>query len=204
MAALAEVPDPRARRGIRHRLVTVLAVAVCAVLAGARSYVAIAEWAHDLPLGVRVRLGITVDGRAERVGDPPDPAGRRPGRAGPGGVGVAGRPAARTARQPGPGAAQRAGESAGSGGAGRGPPARSAARVIAVDGKTARGARGADGRAVHLLAAFEPCSGIVLGQIRGRRQVQRADRPLCGAREGGKLHRGRSGRRRVILVRVSP
>ena len=42
VAALATVPDPRARRGIRHRLVTVLALAVCAVLAGARSYVAIA------------------------------------------------------------------------------------------------------------------------------------------------------------------
>ena len=60
VAALATVPDPRARRGIRHRLVTVLALAVCAVLAGARSYVAIAEWAHDLPLGVRIRLGLTV------------------------------------------------------------------------------------------------------------------------------------------------
>ena len=59
--------------GIRHRLVTVLAVAVCAVLAGARSYVAIAEWAHDLPLGARMRLGI---GRraAQRVHDPPDAA----------------------------------------------------------------------------------------------------------------------------------
>ena len=43
VAALAKVPDPRARRGIRYRLVTVLALAVCAVLAGARSYVAIAE-----------------------------------------------------------------------------------------------------------------------------------------------------------------
>src|SRR4051812_2253187 len=33
-------------------------VSVCAVLAGARSYVAIAEWAHDLPVSVRLRLGI--------------------------------------------------------------------------------------------------------------------------------------------------
>jgi hypothetical protein len=39
-------------------LVTVLAAAVCAVLAGARSYVGIAEWADDLPVSVRVRLGI--------------------------------------------------------------------------------------------------------------------------------------------------
>ncbi len=60
VAALAAVPDPRKARGVRHRLVTVLAAAVCAVLAGARSYVAIAEWAHDLPLGMRIRLGLTV------------------------------------------------------------------------------------------------------------------------------------------------
>jgi len=36
VAELAKVPDPRSRRGVRHRLVTVLALAVCAVLAGAR------------------------------------------------------------------------------------------------------------------------------------------------------------------------
>ena len=50
LVALAGVPDPRKARGCRHRLVTVLAIGVCAVLAGARSYVAIAEWAHDLPV----------------------------------------------------------------------------------------------------------------------------------------------------------
>ena len=50
LVALAAVPDPRKARGCRHRLVTVLAIGVCAVLAGARSYVAIAEWAHDLPV----------------------------------------------------------------------------------------------------------------------------------------------------------
>jgi predicted transposase YbfD/YdcC len=36
--------------------------------------------------------------------------------------------------------------------------------VIAVDGKTARGARHVDGRAAHLLAAFDHTSGVVLGQ----------------------------------------
>lgn len=51
--------DPRDRRGVRHRLVTVLAAGVCAVLAGARSYLAIAERAHDLPASVRVRLEIS-------------------------------------------------------------------------------------------------------------------------------------------------
>ena len=58
LAALAAVPDPRKARGCRHRLVTVLAIGVCAVLAGARSYVAIAEWAHELPVSARLRLGI--------------------------------------------------------------------------------------------------------------------------------------------------
>jgi len=36
--------------------------------------------------------------------------------------------------------------------------------MIAIDGKSARGARGPDGRPVHLLAAFDQASGVVLGQ----------------------------------------
>jgi hypothetical protein len=64
LIALSRVPDLRHSRGVRHRLVTVLAAAVCAVLAGTRSYVRIAEWADDLPVSVRLRLGI---GRRARV-----------------------------------------------------------------------------------------------------------------------------------------
>jgi predicted transposase YbfD/YdcC len=55
--ALAEVVDPRRRRGVRHGLVVVLTVAVCAVAAGARSLVAIGEWVADLPDDVAVALG---------------------------------------------------------------------------------------------------------------------------------------------------
>ncbi|MGI8869600.1 MAG: transposase family protein, partial [Mycobacteriales bacterium] len=40
LSALRLVTDPRCRRGVRHQLVSVLGLAVCAVLAGARSYVA--------------------------------------------------------------------------------------------------------------------------------------------------------------------
>src|SRR3954451_15454863 len=43
--ALAAVPDPRCRRGRRHELTGVLTIAACACLTGARSYVAISEWA---------------------------------------------------------------------------------------------------------------------------------------------------------------
>jgi DDE_Tnp_1-associated len=58
LAALGAVTDPRKSGGVRHRLLTVLAAAVCAVLAGARSYTVIAEWAHGLPVSVRLRLGM--------------------------------------------------------------------------------------------------------------------------------------------------
>lgn len=57
-AALDGVVDPRARRGIRHGLVVVLTAAVCAVAAGARSFVAVAEWVADLPVEVAAVLEI--------------------------------------------------------------------------------------------------------------------------------------------------
>jgi hypothetical protein len=46
LAVLARVADPRCRRGVRYRLAVILGLAVCAVLAGARSFTAIAEWAR--------------------------------------------------------------------------------------------------------------------------------------------------------------
>jgi hypothetical protein len=55
---LAQVVDPRARRGVRHRLVVILTAAICAVAAGAQSYVAIAEWVADLPEEIAVALGL--------------------------------------------------------------------------------------------------------------------------------------------------
>jgi DDE family transposase len=59
LAVLALVPDPRSRRGIRHQLPGVVAVALSTVLAGARSYAAIGQWADDLSLEQRVRVGLT-------------------------------------------------------------------------------------------------------------------------------------------------
>jgi DDE_Tnp_1-associated/Transposase DDE domain len=44
LAYLASAPDPRAARGRRHRLVAILGLAAAAVLAGARSIAAIAEF----------------------------------------------------------------------------------------------------------------------------------------------------------------
>lgn len=62
-AALAVVRDPRARRGVRHQLSVVVTAAVCAVMAGYRSYSAIAEWVADVPDTTVQALGITPDRR---------------------------------------------------------------------------------------------------------------------------------------------
>ncbi|MEU0156578.1 transposase family protein [Micromonospora fulviviridis] len=44
--------------GVRHRLTVVVTAAVCAVVAGYRSYTAIAEWIADLPAATALALGI--------------------------------------------------------------------------------------------------------------------------------------------------
>src|SRR5260370_11396219 len=54
---LAQVLDPRKRRGRRFALVFMLAVAVACVLAGARSFREIGDQAADLPQEVLARLG---------------------------------------------------------------------------------------------------------------------------------------------------
>ncbi|BCJ61731.1 transposase family protein [Micromonospora endophytica] len=71
--ALAVLPDPQARRGVRHRLTVVVTAAVCAVVAGYRSYAAIAEWVADVPTATALALGMTADRRPSEA-----PVGLRP------------------------------------------------------------------------------------------------------------------------------
>jgi len=87
MDLLATVPDPRDPRGVRYPLAGVLAVAVTAVLAGARSFAAIGEWAADLPGQdlARIRLSSSPDESTLRK---LFAGGRRPARPGPRGVAV--------------------------------------------------------------------------------------------------------------------
>jgi hypothetical protein len=56
--ALAEVPDPREARGVRHGVLAVLLLGACAVLTGARSFAAVAEYAHDAGRVVLAALGV--------------------------------------------------------------------------------------------------------------------------------------------------
>ncbi|MEE1670412.1 transposase family protein [Streptomyces sp. WAC07094] len=55
---LAEVPDPRDARGVRHPLAVVLALAACAVLSGATSLLTVGEWIADAPALVLRLLGV--------------------------------------------------------------------------------------------------------------------------------------------------
>jgi predicted transposase YbfD/YdcC len=140
--ALSAIPDPRDPRGIRYPLSALLAVAVCAVLAGASSFAAITDWLYDLDEPARDRLGF----------DRGVPAGttvwRLLTRLDPGNLAavLAGWLLTRT---PPPATAR----------------PRTYRTVIAVDGKPLRGARREDGRQVHLLSALNTHTGIVLAQV---------------------------------------
>ncbi len=60
LGALASVPDPRHRRGRRYSAAAMLTFAVCAMVCGARSLYAIAQWGREQGSAeVRAALGIT-------------------------------------------------------------------------------------------------------------------------------------------------
>ena len=62
LAAFATVPDPRASSGRRHPLPAILALSPAAMLSGARSLYAIAQWGRLQPPGVVRALGFTRPG----------------------------------------------------------------------------------------------------------------------------------------------
>ena len=47
--ALGEIEDPRKPKGVRHPLPAILALSVCAMLSGAKSLYAIAQWGREHP-----------------------------------------------------------------------------------------------------------------------------------------------------------
>jgi predicted transposase YbfD/YdcC len=154
LAYLAAVPDPRAARGRRHPLVAILALAAAAVLAGARSIAAIAEWAADAPQPVRAALGARRDA-PDHFAVPAEATIRQTlSRLDAGALAAAvgawladrDRDRDRDRERPRPAASQR--------------------RAVAIDGKTLRGARGAgaDGRPAHLVACMDHATRAVLAQ----------------------------------------
>ena len=63
---LAKIKDPRKPRGVRHSQVTVLAVAICAFLSGAKSFIGIGEWAANLSQELLKRLGCRYNDRLKK------------------------------------------------------------------------------------------------------------------------------------------
>ncbi|HET9142334.1 ISAs1 family transposase [Actinophytocola sp.] len=139
---LAVVPDPRARRGVRHTLGSILVIAAAAVVAGARSLTAIGEWAADAPQRVLAVLGVRRCRRRDRHVAPDEATIRRV-------LGQVDGAAVDTAI---------AGWVLAATGSATPP-------VIAVDGKSVRGTFARIGGAgVHLLSALTHQQGTVLGQ----------------------------------------
>jgi predicted transposase YbfD/YdcC len=133
---LAQVPDPRKKRGRRHALAGLLTVGVAAVIAGSRSFAAIGQWAADAGPDVLAALG-AARGPAE------ESTYRRA---------FALVSADVLDRVLGAWLHTRAVQAGGR-------------LVIAIDGKTVRGAKNKGGKAPHLVAALAHGIGAVLGQV---------------------------------------
>ena len=135
---LAHLPDPRMRRGIRHRQANILVVAICATLAGMRSFVAIGEWAAALPQEALEQLGCRWHPIQKRYLPPSEPTLRR------------------TLQAVDANLVDRE--------LGHFLESRVQGAALAVDGKTLRGAVDEHGKQVHLLGVLVHKSGVVVGQ----------------------------------------
>ena len=74
---LKGLPDPRHNRGKRHRQISILAISICAVLCGARSFAAIAEWAQHRTQNQLNRLWCRYDEKKMCYVPPSEPTIRR-------------------------------------------------------------------------------------------------------------------------------
>jgi predicted transposase YbfD/YdcC len=164
-AALAAVPDARRRRGRRHELPGVLAIAACACLTGARSYVAISEWAAAQGAAVLdcldeqpCRRQLPCEATLRRCLQTTDPAALDAAVAG----WAVGQLTAQQARAAGANVDRVLTD-----------PGR---RVLAIDGKTLRGSApratpeqrttaAQGGGRTHLVAGYDHASGVTLGQV---------------------------------------
>ena len=132
---LKTMVDPRKPRGVRHPVMTVAAIGVCAALTGARSFTAIAEWAQTLNREALRKLG------SKRWTPPSEPTIRRV---------LQSLDANAIDAQIGQWVLKQF---------------PLAGKAVAVDGKALRGAHDLSQRAPHLLGAILHQEGVVIGQL---------------------------------------
>lgn len=133
---LKALPDPRCKRGVRHRNLSIIALSICAVICGCRGYAAIAQWTKNCSQKMLERLWCRK--KDHRYIPPSEPTIRR---------------------QLQKVDAEKV-DMAVSDWASR----LSSGNAIGIDGKTLRGARREDGTKVHLLSAFIHQQGITIAQ----------------------------------------
>lgn len=137
LALLAEIPDPRKPRGIRHPLGAVLGLAVVAMLSGCKTYQAISQFGRDKGFALAAALGF------RRGKTPTKSTYSEVFRA----IDVAAFEAALArwveSRLP-----------------------EEQKRVVASDGKTLRGSRDGGVPGQHLVAAYAPDAQAVLAQVK--------------------------------------
>lgn len=135
MQLLDSIADPRKPRGVRHSVATVVAIAICAALSGARSFCAIAEWTQSLSLEALHKMG------SKRPKPPSEPTIRRV---------LQHIDSAKFDAQIGEWILDKI---------------PLVGKAIAVDGKTLRGAHDAGQRPPHLLSAILHQEAVVIGQL---------------------------------------
>jgi hypothetical protein len=136
--ALLTIPDSRMPRGIRHHRLALLSIAVCAIICGAKSFDAIAQWGKACTQKMLKRLGCRKKPGTDLYEAPSEPAIRRF-------------------------LQSLDGQAVDSAITGWLESIMGVGDAVAVDGKTLKGAR-TDGRQMHLLAAFLHQEATVVAQ----------------------------------------
>lgn len=136
--SLRALPDPRHKRGIRHRKISILAISICAVLCGTRGYAAIYEWGKRCSQKMLERLWCRFDDKTQRYVAPSEPTIRR--------------------------LLQSIDAEAVDQHLGAWLSSLFTGQAIGFDGKVLKGARNDHGAQVHLLSAFVHQEGITIAQ----------------------------------------
>ena len=169
---LAAVADPRCPQGLRHSLMSILLITVCALTAGKNGYTAIGAWARDAPAVLLAAFDVRIDPFTGRRVCPDESTIRSVmARIDPAGLAASGyayladiADGRATVRLdiPNEREARRARTAAGA--AGRVDPAAATGKGYALDGKRLAGARRPDGSRVMLLSMVAHQTGITIAQ----------------------------------------